>query len=83
MAFTYEALAASDFPADTDWLAPRRDLRVERLDARTVRFTLGRPWAGFLAAASLGVVPRRPLEGTSGGRWLAHPFNVEPVGAGP
>src|SRR5581483_9361681 len=40
VAFTYGALAAPDFPADADFLAPWRAVRAEALDARTVRVTL-------------------------------------------
>jgi peptide/nickel transport system substrate-binding protein len=83
VAFTYGALAAPDFPADPDFLAPWRAVRAEALDARTVRVTLTLPWAGFLEAASLGIVPRAAFAGTSGRGWRSHPFNVAPVGAGP
>jgi len=83
VAFTYGALAAPDFPADADFLAPWRAVRAEALDARTVRVTLTLPWAGFLEAATLGIVPRAALDGVSGRDWRGHPFNVAPVGAGP
>jgi peptide/nickel transport system substrate-binding protein len=83
VAFTFDALRAPDFPADADYLAPWREVRTEALDDRTVRCTLARPWAGFLEAASLGIVPRAPLGSTSGSGWLDHPFNAAPIGAGP
>jgi len=81
--FTYDALRAPDFPADPDFLAPWREVRTEALDDRTVRCTLARPWSGFLDAATLPLVPRQVLSGTSGSAWLRHPFNYQPVGAGP
>ncbi|HZU04702.1 MAG TPA: peptide ABC transporter substrate-binding protein [Chloroflexota bacterium] len=81
--FTYEALRDPDFPADPAFLAPWREVRAEALDARTVRCTLARPWAGFLEAATLGIVPRRHLAGTTGRAWLSQPFNYAPVGSGP
>jgi peptide/nickel transport system substrate-binding protein len=83
VAFTYGALAAADFPADADFLAPWREVRAEALDARTVRVTLSLPWAGFLEAATLGIVPRAALTGTAGRDWRTHPFNTAPIGAGP
>ena len=52
VAFTYGALRAPDFPADPDFLAPWREVQAEALDARTVRCSLARPWAGFLDAAT-------------------------------
>jgi peptide/nickel transport system substrate-binding protein len=83
VAFTYAALRAADFPADPDSLRVWRDVAVDTPDASTVRFTLARPWGGFLQAASLGIVPRHALAGASGRAWLTHPFNEQPVGAGP
>ena len=81
--FTYDALGERDFPGDADMLAPWRELRAEALDDRTVRVILPRPWAAFPEAAALGIVPRARLEGTRGTAWLTHPFNLDPVGAGP
>lgn len=81
--FTYEALRDPAFPGDPDRLAPWRELRAEALDARTVRITLPRPWAALPEAAALGVVPRTRLVGTRGPAWLGHPFNLDPLGAGP
>jgi len=81
--FTYEALRAPDFPSDADLLAPWREVTAEAVDARTVRVTLGRPWAGFLEAATLGIVPRHVLAGASGRGWRELDFNRAPVGAGP
>ncbi len=83
VAFTFDALRAADFPGDPDYLAPWREARTEALDARTVRVSLARPWAGLLEAAALGIVPREHLEGTRGREWLDHPFNLAPIGAGP
>jgi peptide/nickel transport system substrate-binding protein len=83
VAFTYDALRTPDFPADPDFLAPWREVQAEALDARTVRCSLSRPWAGFLDAATLPIVPRQLLSGTSGRAWLDQPFNYHPVGAGP
>jgi peptide/nickel transport system substrate-binding protein len=81
--FTYEALRDPTFPADADRLAPWRELQVEALDDRTVRIVLPRPWAAFPEAAALGLVPRARLAGTRGTAWLTHPFNLDPIGAGP
>jgi peptide/nickel transport system substrate-binding protein len=83
VAFTYSALSAPTFPADPDFLAPWRALSAEALDARTLRVSLRLPWAGFLEAATLGIVPRAALAGTSGADWRDHPFNGAPIGAGP
>ncbi len=83
VAFTYDALAQPDFPADADFLAPWRAVRAEALDPRTVRVTLTLPWAGFPEAATLGIVPRAALAGVSGRDWRSQPFNLAPVGAGP
>lgn len=83
VAFTYDALAAPDFPADADFLAPWREVHAEAVDPRTVRVSLTLPWAGFLEAATLGIVPRAPLQGVRGRDWLSAPFNLAPIGAGP
>ncbi|HWP28760.1 MAG TPA: ABC transporter substrate-binding protein, partial [Chloroflexota bacterium] len=85
VAFTFAALQAPDFPVEADLLGPWRQVQVETPDARTVRMTLPRPWAGLLEAAALGVVPRAALEGS--GRDTSSPearnrSRAEPATAG-
>ncbi len=85
VAFTFAALQAPDFPVEADVLGPWRQVQVETPDARTVRMTLPRPWAGLLEAAALGVVPRAALEGS--GRDTSSPearnrSRAEPATAG-
>jgi peptide/nickel transport system substrate-binding protein len=66
-------------PLTTPW----RSAEVTRLDERSVRVTLPEPYAPFLAAATLGLVPAHLLAEVPPAELPAHPFSVHaPVGAG-
>lgn len=64
--------------------SPRRGLlgpleKVETLDARTVRFTLGKPYPTFLQAlVHFQIVPRDYLQRVGEAGFLAHPVGVGP-----
>lgn len=77
--FTYKSVLdkkvnstiASRFDALADVTAP---------DDRTVEFRLSYPYAPFVQQLTLGVVPRKALEGAD---INSAPFNTAPVGTGP
>ena len=96
---TPEPGAISAAPAATEQSAPFEPLvfsaadctyggefkSIEALDQYTVRFSLCKPDAAFLAKIafpSFGIVPRERLEETSGGG-KGSPLLVEPIGTGP
>ena len=60
-----------------------RTVTVDRLDRRTVRFSLQEPLAAFLEYASLPLLPAHRLKGVTVGDLARHPFNRSPTGSGP
>lgn len=60
-----------------------RTVRAEAPDAYTVRFHLAEPYAPFIEACSVPILPRH-LFGTDGtANLVEHPASYAPVGAGP
>mgnify|MGYP001576284980 CR=1 FL=1 len=52
-------------------------------DARTVRFTLGKPYAPFLGLTTLGILPSRLWQNLSNEEFPFSTLETSPVGAGP
>ena len=88
--FTFDAIYHPDVPntlKDVLTLEGQR-VRVEVLDAHTVRFTLPFPFAPFLDILGLGILPRHKLEaslkaGTFASAWNINTPPREIVGTGP
>lgn len=53
------------------------------LDARTVRFTLPKPYAPFLADTTLGILPSHLWRNVANDKFPFSPLMQRPVGAGP
>lgn len=70
-----------------DVKSPRRanweGVRVEALDNRTVRFTLGETYQPFLENTTLGILPKHIWEETTPDQLPFSTFNAEPIGSGP
>lgn len=79
VAFTYNAVLdpANNSTIRGDYAAIEK---VEAPDPQTVVFHLKHPYAPILQRATLGIVPKRLLEGQ---RLDAAAFNTRPVGTGP
>ncbi|MGB4076174.1 MAG: peptide ABC transporter substrate-binding protein [Minisyncoccia bacterium] len=58
------------------------NIRVEAIDARTVRFTLPAPYAPFLGDATLGILPAQLWRNVKNAEFAFSPLSTEPVGAG-
>lgn len=56
---------------------------VEKIDNLTVQFTLTEPYAGFLEAATVGILPKHIWQGVSYEHLYFSSFNTAPIGAGP
>lgn len=56
---------------------------VSAPDARTVVFTLNKPYAPFLENTTLGILPARLWQGVSDDEFPFSDLNTKPVGAGP
>jgi peptide/nickel transport system substrate-binding protein len=84
VAFTVGLLQDPDFPGPPDlgsnvW----QNVTVEKVDRRTVRFTLPEPYAPFLDYTTVGVLPAHLLQGIRAADLAAAEFNLNPVGSGP
>jgi peptide/nickel transport system substrate-binding protein len=58
-------------------------VEVVAVDARTVQFTLPKPYALFLEDATLGILPAHIWRGVGNKEFPFAPYMSEPVGAGP
>ena len=72
---------------DPELRSPRRgawaSVEVEKVGEREVMFRLKDAYPDFLAATTMGILPRSRFEKLSAQDFLYAPENVEPVGAGP
>lgn len=71
--------AAIKSPQRASWA----DVTVERIDSRTVRFTLNEPYSPFLENTTIGILPKHIWAGTSAEEFQFSRYNTEPIGAGP
>ncbi|MDD4319794.1 MAG: ABC transporter substrate-binding protein [Candidatus Peribacteraceae bacterium] len=59
-------------------------VQIEKMDVRTVRFTLDQPYSFFPSNLTVGLLPKRSFEDIPVGKLdLATDFGLHPVGAGP
>lgn len=56
---------------------------IERLDDRTIRFTLKDPYPLFLNTLTVGILPKHLWEQIPAQQWRLAEYNLRPVGAGP
>ncbi len=66
-------------PEYSNWAS----IRAEVVDARTVRFTLPKPYAPFLADTTLGILPAHLWRNIPNDEFPFSPLMQRPVGAGP
>lgn len=66
-------------PQYADWA----NIRVEAVDARTVRFTLPKPYGPFLEDTTLGILPSHLWRKVGNEAFPFSPYTEKPVGAGP
>jgi len=74
---------AEDSALKSPELADWSGIEAEAVDARTVRFTLGKPYAPFLENTTLGILPEHLWSGLSDEEFPFSTLASEPVGAGP
>jgi peptide/nickel transport system substrate-binding protein len=82
--FTTGLLQDPNFPGPPDLGASVwQRVTVEKMDRRTVRFTLPEPYAPFLDYTTVGILPAHLLRGVRATDLPAVKFNLNPVGSGP
>jgi len=81
--FTIELIksAGSFYPQDVKdmW----GTITVEKLNDKTVKFTLIEPWVPFMDYLTFGILPKHLLESTPPEQIPNAEFNIKPVGSGP
>jgi len=81
--YTFGLIQDRNYPGPGDLAALWRSVKVDALDAKTVRFTLSEPYAPFLDFLSTGLLPEHLLAGVGVKELDTLPFNLKPVGSGP
>ena len=81
--FTFSKFKDSDFPGPGDLKDLWSEIKIHRLDEKTVQFQLPEPFSPFPDFLSIGLLPEHVLRGVSAGELIDHPFNVQPIGTGP
>lgn len=56
---------------------------TEKIDARTIRFTLARPYAPFLQNTTIGILPKHIWEYVDSEQFPFSEINTTPIGSGP
>lgn len=81
--FTFRTIQDPDFP---NLLLQQnfRGVQVEKVDERTVRFTLDQPYSFFPSNLTIGLLPRKSFEGLPVSKYDQElDFGYNPIGAGP
>ncbi len=58
-------------------------ISVEKIDDRTVRFVLSRPYSPFLENATIGLLPKHAWDTVNSEQFNFSQLNIEPIGSGP
>jgi peptide/nickel transport system substrate-binding protein len=58
-------------------------VKVEKIDERTVRFTIAKPYAPFLENATLGILPQHLWSTITADAFPFNQLNTHPIGSGP
>ena len=80
---TIQLVQDPDYPGPPSISRLWRDVEVEELSEREVRFELPESYAPFLAHTNLGLLPSHLLAGIAASELTKLPFNRLPVGTGP
>jgi peptide/nickel transport system substrate-binding protein len=81
--FTIHTIQSSQFVGDPSLAGIWRNVLIDRIDDYTVRFTLNAPYAPFVSATCLPMLPAHLLAGVPMEQWATSSFARQPVGTGP
>lgn len=81
--YTMSLLRSPEFPGDSELGRFWRTIETYKLGPNMVRFRLTQPFAGFLDALRIGILPAHALAGTDATALASHSFNLSPIGTGP
>ncbi len=60
-----------------------RDVKIEKIDDKTIKFTLKENFAGFLSSLTLGIVPEHIWGNITPANSRLAEANIKPIGSGP
>lgn len=83
VAFTYGLIQAEDFPGSPALKMLWDSVEINQIDEHTIEFSLPEPYAPFLEATTMGILPQHILGDVSAAALSSHAFNQAPVGTGP
>src|SRR5439155_17430104 len=83
VASTVRILQSPTYPGPSELAGIWRDVQVEALDPGTVRFRLPRPYASFIEACSLPILPAHRVGPQDAGTLRQNNASYEDLGAGP
>ncbi len=66
-------------PREANWIG----VRVEKIDDRTVRFTLSQAYSSFIQNTTLGILPKHIWSKATIEEFPFSQFNTKPIGTGP
>jgi peptide/nickel transport system substrate-binding protein len=81
--FTIGAIQAPDFQGAPTLAQLWRNIKVEKVDDATVKFTLPEPFTPFLDYTTIGILPAHLLKDVPSAELPKHAFNLQPIGTGP
>jgi|HigsolmetaAR202D_1030399.scaffolds.fasta_scaffold02555_7 ABC-type dipeptide transport system, periplasmic component len=81
--FTIRSIQSRDFVGDSSLAGLWRAVLVDKIDDFTIRCTLNAPYAPFLSAARLPILPAHLLQDVPLSEWATMDFNRAPIGSGP
>ncbi|HEX5414170.1 MAG TPA: peptide ABC transporter substrate-binding protein [Chloroflexota bacterium] len=81
--YTVTQIQSPGFPGSPELARLWKPVKVAKVDARTVTFTLSEPYAPFPQYTTLRLLPAHLLGGVSGRALVSNQFNAKPVGTGP
>ena len=79
----FTVVKAQDSPLKSPKYADWAGVSAVAVDARTVRFTLAKPYTPFLGLTTLGILPSRVWKNVSDEEFPFSTLQTSPVGAGP
>ncbi len=81
--FTLQTIQEASFTGDAALANLWRNVLVDRLDDYTIRCTLSAPYAPFLSAVRVPIMPAHLLGNISIDQWSTSPYAQQLVGTGP
>jgi peptide/nickel transport system substrate-binding protein len=81
--FTIRSIQNREFAGDSALAGLWRAVLVDKIDDVTIRCTLNAPYAPFLSAARLPILPAHLLQDQPLSQWGTMAFNRAPIGTGP